>query len=67
MSLRSYARCLALLERCRPWLRMDMHLHGVADELLSLVRARALVDYVTPFEKGEWLSGSVSTFRPVVP
>lgn len=46
-----YTRCLAVLERMRPQLMLDMHLGADkhVDALYGLIRRRALVQYVSPF------------------
>jgi hypothetical protein len=44
-----YASCLAYLERMKPDLRLDLHLHDHVEQLYTDVRSKALVQYFSPF------------------
>jgi len=44
-----YASCLALLEKIRPELLLDIYLHDHVRELYEKIRNKALVQYVSPF------------------
>jgi len=44
-----YASCLALLEKLKPDLLMDIHLHDHVAQLYTDVRSKALVQYFSPF------------------
>lgn len=44
-----YSACLACLERMRPQLALDIHLHGHVESLYQQIRHRALVQYTMPY------------------
>jgi len=44
-----YASCLALLEKLKPDLVLDIHLHDHMQQLYTDVRSKALVQYFSPF------------------
>jgi len=44
-----YAACLSALERLRPSLSLDVHLHGQVDELCQQIRSKGIVQYFVPF------------------
>lgn len=44
-----YASCLALLEKLKPDLLLDVHLHDHVPQLYADVRSKALVQYFSPF------------------
>ena len=44
-----YAACLSYLDRLRPDLALDMHLHDHVGQLYEDVRSKALVQYFSPF------------------
>eukprot|EP00899_Mesostigma_viride_P012739 jgi/Mesvir1/21466/Mv03922-RA.1 len=44
-----YASCLDYLQKLRPMLLLDIHLHDHVESLYGQIRQRALIQYVTPF------------------
>jgi len=44
-----YASCLAFLDKLKPDLLLDLHLHDHVQQLYADVRSRALVQYFSPF------------------
>jgi len=44
-----YASCLKVLERLKPSLQLDIHLHEHVESLFSKIRNKALVQYFSPF------------------
>ena len=48
-----YASCLSALDRMRPALALDPHLHAHVPALTEAIRQRALVQYCAPFVAAE--------------
>jgi len=44
-----YAACLGALERLKPSLGLDVHLHGQVVDLCQQIRSKGMVQYFTPF------------------
>ena len=44
-----YASCLALLDKLKPDLLLDLHLHDHVEQLYADIRSKALVQYFSPF------------------
>lgn len=44
-----YASCLALLDKLKPDLLLDLHLHDHVEQLYTDIRSKALVQYFSPF------------------
>lgn len=44
-----YAQCLSYLDRLKPDLMLDLHLHDHVKQLYDDVRSRALIQYFSPF------------------
>ena len=44
-----YASCLGYLQKLKPELSLDIHLHDHVDALYEQIRHKALIQYTTPF------------------
>ncbi|EFA79052.1 COP9 signalosome complex subunit 1 [Heterostelium album PN500] len=44
-----YSSCLNYLEKLRPTLQLDIHLHDHIDKLYSKIRSKSLIQYFSPF------------------
>jgi COP9 signalosome complex subunit 1 len=44
-----YSSCLALMEKIRGDLMLDMYMNAHVDKLYNMIRSKALIQYFTPF------------------